>query len=96
VEDRPDDTAQSNCTAPELRLMRTNNKGWEYCGPAQTSVEGACQIILAGDVTAASNDKQQAAPLAQATLAPLTQAGLERPKDEAGAVQAIPAPLDNG
>ena len=34
--------------------------------------------------------------MAQATLATLAQAGIERPKDESGAVQAIPATLDNG
>ena len=76
--------------------MRTNNKGWEYCGNAQASVDGACQIILAGDVTEASNDKQQAEPGARATLATLAQAGLEPPKDASGARQAIPATLDNG
>jgi transposase len=96
VEDSPEDKAQSNFTDPELRIMRTNNKGWEYCGNAQASVDGACQIILACAVTEASNDKQQAEPLAQATLATLTQAGLERSKDEAGAAQSIPATLDNG
>jgi transposase len=96
VEDRPDDKAQSNFTDPELRIMRTNNKGWEYCGNAQASVDGACQIILACDVTEASNDKQQAEPLAQATLATLTQAGLERPKDESSTARSIPATLDNG
>src|SRR5437879_13777278 len=26
----PDDKAQSNFTDPELHIMRTNNKGWEY------------------------------------------------------------------
>src|SRR5712691_11485288 len=31
VEERPDDQAQSNLTDPELHIMRTNNKGWEYC-----------------------------------------------------------------
>src|SRR5438132_3179476 len=46
--------------------------------------------------TRPSNDKQQAAPLAQATQANLAQAGIERPTDEAGALQAIPATLDNG
>jgi transposase len=96
VADRPDDKAQSNFTDPELHIMRTNNKGWEYCGNAQASVDGACQIILACDVTEASNDKQQAEPVAQATLATLTQAALERPKDALGAAQAIPATLDNG
>jgi transposase len=96
VEDKPDDKAQSNFTDPALHIMRTNNKGWDYCGNAQASVDGACQIILACDVTDAANDKQQAEPVAQATLATLSQAGLERPKDASGAVQAIPATLDNG
>ena len=97
VDETPADKAQTNFTDPELGIMRmTNNKGWEYCGNAQASVDGACQIILACDVTDASNDKQQAEPVAQATLATLAQAGIERPKDESGAVQSIPATLDNG
>ena len=96
LEDSPDDKAQSNFTDPELHIMRTNNKGWDYCGNAQASVDGACQIILACDVTEAANDKQQAEPVAKATLATLNQAGLEPPKDAAGAVQALPATLDNG
>jgi transposase len=96
VVDAPDDKAQSNFTDPELHIMRTNNKGWDYCGNAQASVDGACQIILACDVTDAANDKQQAEPIAQATLATLRQAGLEGPKDEAGAIHPIPATLDNG
>jgi len=96
VEDSPDDKAQSNFTDPELHIMRTNNKGWEYCGNAQASVDGACQIIVACDVTDATNDKQQAEPMAQATRTNLAHAGLERPKDEAGAVHPIPATLDNG
>src|SRR5947209_17231437 len=96
VEESPADKAQSNLTDPDLHIMQTNNKGWEDCGNAQASVDGVCQIILACDVTEASNDKQQAEPLAQATLATLTQAGLDRPKDESGAAQAIPATLDNG
>src|SRR5207247_7809739 len=87
VEESLDDKAQSNFTDPELHIMRTNNKGWEYCGNAQVSVDGACQIILACDVTEASNDKQQAEPVAQATLATLSQAGIEAPKDELGTPQ---------
>jgi len=51
---------------------------------------------LACDVTETANDKQQAEPVAQATLATLSQAGLECPKGTSGAVQAIPATLDNG
>jgi len=96
VEDTPADKAQTNFTDPELHIMPTNNKGWEYCGNAQASVDGAYQIILACDVTEAANDKQQAVPMAQATLATLAQAGIERPKDEAGAIQAIPVTLDSG
>jgi transposase len=96
VVDTPDDKAQSNFTDPELHIMRTTNKGWDYCGNAQASVDGACQIILACDVTDATNDKEQAEPLAQATLATLAQAGIESPKNQPGAAQAIPATLDNG
>jgi hypothetical protein len=96
VEDSPDDKAQSNFTDPELHIMRTDNKGWDYCGNAQGSVDGAYQIIVACDVTDATNDKQQAEPMAQATRTNLAQAGLESPKDESGAVRPIPATLDNG
>jgi hypothetical protein len=96
VQESPDDKAQSNFTDPELHIMRSNNKGWDDCGNAQASVDGACQIIVACDVTDATNDKQQAEPLAQATRATLSQAGIEGAKDEAGAVQPIPATLDNG
>src|SRR5713226_6009240 len=76
VEEDPADNAQSNFTDPALHIMQTNNKGWEYCGNAQVSVDATCQIILACDVTDASNDKQQAEPVAQATLATLAQAGI--------------------
>jgi transposase len=96
VEDTPADKAQSNLTDPELPIMRTNNKGWDFCGNAQASVDGAYQIIVACDVTEASNDKQQAEPVAHATLANLAQAGIERPKDASGTTHAIPATLDNG
>jgi len=51
---------------------------------------------VACDVTDASNDTQQAEPMAQATLATLAQAGMVPPKDEAGAAHAIPATLDKG
>jgi len=96
VDETPEDKAQTNFTDPELHIMPTNNKGWDYCGNAQVSVDGACQIIVACDVTDAVNDKQQAEPLAQATLATLAQAGIEQPKDASGAAQPIPATLDSG
>ncbi len=88
VEDAPADNAQSNFTDPELHIMQTKNKGWEYCGNAQVSVDATCQSILACDVTDASHDTQQAEPVAQA--------GLALPQDASGAAQAIPATLDNG
>jgi DDE family transposase len=96
IEETPDAKAQMSLTAPARQLMRRPNKGWEDCGNAHASVDGACQIIVACAVTDATHDTQQAAPLAQAPLAPLAQAGIEQPKDEAGDVQLIPATLDNG
>ncbi len=97
VEETPSDKAQMSFTDAELHIMRTNNKGWDYCGNAQASVDGAHQIILACDVTDETNDKKQAEPMAQATLETVTQAALERPTDAAtGEPAAIPATLDNG
>ena len=43
-----------------------------------------------------SNDTQQAAPMAQLTVAHLERAGIAMPKDAAGAVQKIPATYDSG
>jgi hypothetical protein len=96
VNDTPDDKAQRNFTDPERPIMRTTDKGWDYCGNAHASVAAACQIIVACDVTAAPNDKQQAAPMAQAIRANWAQAGMECPKDESGDAHAIPATLANG
>jgi transposase len=96
VDETPDDKAQTNFTDPALQIMRTNNKGWEYCGNAQASVDAAYQIIVACDVTAAANDKQQAEPMAQLTVAHLEHAGIEPPKDATGAAQKIPATYDSG
>ena len=83
-------------TDAELHIMQTNNKGWDYCGNAQASVDGAHQIIVACDVTAEANDKQQALPMAQLTVAYLEHAGIARPKDPSGARQKIPATYDSG
>jgi transposase len=96
VQETPDAKAQTNFTDPELKIMKTNNKGWDYCGNAQVLVDDACQIILACDVTAASNDKEQAVPLAQAALRNLEQAGIARPTDAAGQAVAIPNLTDSG
>jgi transposase len=96
VDETPLDKAQMSFTDSELNIMPTNNKGWDYCGNAQASVDSACQIILACDVTAATNDKQQALPMAQLTTAYLEQAGIERPKDAEGTVEKIAATYDSG
>lgn len=96
VDETPDDKAQLSFTDAALHIRRMNNKGWDYAGNAQVSVDEAYQIILACDVTAATNDKQQAAPMAQATLEILAQAGIERSRDEWGVPEAIVATLDNG
>ncbi|MBA0088408.1 MAG: transposase, partial [Acidobacteria bacterium Pan2503] len=96
VDEAPDDKAQTNFTDPELHIMRTTNKGWEYCGNAQASVDAAYQIIVACDVTTASNDTQQAEPMARLTLAHLEQAGVAMPTDATGAAQKIPATYDSG
>jgi transposase len=96
VDETPDDKAQTNFTDPELQIMRTNNKGWEYCGNAQASVDAAYQIIVACDVTPESNDTQQAEPMARMTVAHLEQAGIVMPTDAIGAAQKIPATYDSG
>lgn len=96
VDETPRDKAQMSFTDPELNIMPTNNKGWDYCGNAQASVDGAYQIILACEVTAETNDKQQAVPMAQLTVAHLEQAGIERPKDAQGVVEKIAGTYDSG
>src|SRR5919198_5799814 len=96
VNETPEDKAQMSFTDPELQIMQRNNKGWDYCGNAQASVDEAYQIIVACDVTVEANDKQQAVPMAQLTMAHLAQAGIERPTDAAGMVQKIPGTYDSG
>ncbi len=96
VDESPAEKAQSTLTDPALPIMPTNNKGWDDCGNAQARVDEPCQIIVACAVTEASNDKQQAEPRGQATLSTLGQAGIELPRDDTGAPQALPATLDRG
>jgi len=96
IVETPAEKAQTNFTDSELSIMRTANKGWEYCGNAQASVDGTCQIILACDVTDQGNDKQQAAPMAQATREQLEAAGIAPAAEETGARPLIPATLDTG
>jgi transposase len=94
--DVPADKAQCSFSDPELKIMPQNNKGWDYATNAQLGVDGAFQIIVACFVTAASNDKEQAIPLAQATMENFRQAEVELPREESGQAKKIPATLDSG
>jgi len=96
IQETPDAKAQTNFTDPDLKIMKTNNKGWDYGANAQAVVDGKRQIILACDVVADTNDKQQAAPMARQTLANLEQAGIARPVDAQGQAVPIPNLTDNG
>jgi transposase len=96
VREEPDAQAQTSFTDPELKIMPQNNKGWDYSGNAQVVVDDACQIIVACDVTAQSNDKQQAVAMAQQALANLQAAGIARPVDATGQVQKIVNVADTG
>jgi hypothetical protein len=96
VSDVPAETAQTSFTDPELKVMKQSNKGWDYSGNAQVSVDATCQIIVACFVTAAANDQQQAVPLARATCASLERAGVAVPVDSAGQPRKIPATADSG
>jgi transposase len=96
LDDTPDPKAQTNFTDPDLKIMKTNNKGWDYCGNAQAVVDGKRQIILSCDVVPDSNDKQQAVPMAQQALANLERAGIARPVDAQGQTVPIPNLTDSG
>lgn len=76
--------------------MKTSNKGFDYCYNAQAVVDEGCQIIVSADVTPDANDKQQATPLAKATLENLEAAGIETPKQEDGTDAEIPMLADTG
>jgi transposase len=96
IKETPEEKDQTNFTDPGSHIMKTSNKGWDYCGNAQAAVDGEHQIIVAAEVTNQPNDQQQAVPLAEATLENLEAAGIEVPKDEHGEARKIPASLDNG
>jgi hypothetical protein len=96
VDPTPEEKAQTNFTDPDAKIMKRSNKGFDYCYNAQAVVDGENQIIVAAETTAAANDKQQAVPMAQAAMANLAAAGIERPRDDQGQPQAIPNTADNG
>jgi transposase len=96
ISEKPDDKAQTSFTDPELKIMPMSNKGWDYGGNAQVTVDDACQIIIACDVVTETNDKQQAVPMAQKALDNLQAAGIERPIDEGGQPEKIISLEDAG
>jgi transposase len=96
ISEVPDDKAQTSFTDPELKIMQQNNKGWEYGGNAQVTVDDACQIIVAAAVVIETNDKQQAVPMTQQALANLEAAGIKRRRDAAGQQEPIVGLLDSG
>lgn len=67
----PAPTAQRNFTAPESRIMpASGDKGsFVQAYHCQAVVDATAQIIVAADVTQAPNDKPQAQPLLQQTIA---------------------------
>jgi transposase len=82
IVDTPKEGAQTNFTDPDSKIMKTNNKGFDYCYNAQAAVDGAHQIIVAAETTNACNDKQQAVPMAQAALDNLQATGILPSADE--------------
>jgi len=59
-------------------------------------VDGAEQIIVAAETTNAANDKEQAVPMARATLENLKAAGIARPTAADGTPTPIPNTADTG
>ena len=59
----PEDTAQSNFTDPESRIMKTSSEGFQQCYNAQVAVEGKNQLIVATDVSSSANDQGRMLPL---------------------------------
>ena len=92
----PADKAQTNFTDAEAKIMKQSNKGFDYSYNAQAVVDGAEQIIVAAETTNAANDKEQAVPMAQATLNNLKAAEIELPKASDGTPTPIPNTADSG
>jgi transposase len=63
---KPEPKAQYNFTDPESQIMKVSNKGWDQCLNAEVAVNEH-QIIVAADVTDATNDKQQVRPMIEQT-----------------------------
>lgn len=96
VEATPADKAQTNFTDPTAKIMKQSNKGFDYSYNAQAVVDAENQIIVAAEVTTQANDKQQAVPMAQAALANVEAAAIERAAGADGKPVPIPNTLDAG
>jgi hypothetical protein len=96
IPETPPDKAQTNFTDPDAKVMKTSNKGFDYCTNTQIVVDECHQIIVAAEATAAANDKQQAVPMAQAALENLNAAGIQLPSQDDSPDSKIPATLDSG
>jgi hypothetical protein len=62
--------------------MKVSNKGWDQCMNAQVVVNEH-QIIVAADVTDATNDKQQVRPMIEQTQQNVAAAGVREKVQEA-------------
>ena len=96
IDPTPADKAQTNFTDAEAKIMKQSNKGFDYSYNAQAVVGGAERIIVAAEATDAANDKEQAVPMAQATLDNLKAAGIARPTAADGTPTPIPNTADSG
>lgn len=65
---RPAPKAQRNFTDPESRIMKTAD-GFQQGYNAQVAVTVGSQLIVAGDVVPAPNDKQQLQPMVEQVIA---------------------------
>jgi hypothetical protein len=65
---RPAPKAQRNFTDPESRIMKTAD-GFQQCYNAQVAVTVGTQFVVAEDVVAAANDKQQLQPMVAQVVA---------------------------
>ena len=72
----PADRAQRNFTDPESRMMKTND-GFHYAYNAQAVVDEHSQVVIAAKVTDQAGDVQQLAPMIDAAIDSLTDAGID-------------------
>ena len=96
ISDTPEEKAQTSFTDPDAKVMKTNNKGFDYCFNGQVVVDEEQQIIVGADLTPAGNDQQQAVPLADQMRDNLKAAGIERPQQGDGTETPIPLSADTG